>query len=178
VAAVGLRIIKKNQRMYLDRANPSHFEDGINVPKHDTGDQTACVPEALPDRFRSSPSSHSSTSAELELLTGPSLPSSQAEEMEWEANLQPHQRALHELLVRISKRVMRHIVDNETAVTDIAQIFARDGEHILNSLLQRHDSDYGIVFSNMVNKKKDLEKELEHAAKHIAIERIRVNAIV
>jgi hypothetical protein len=178
VAAVGLRVVEENERMYLEHAYTSRLEDEINVPKYHASEQAVCIPEALPDRSHSSPSSHSSTSAEQELLTEPPLPSSQAEEMEWEANLQPHRRALHELLVRTSKRVMRHIVNNETAVTDIAQTFARDGEHILNSLLLKHDSDYGLVFSNMVIKKNDLQKELEHAAKQITIERIRVNAIV
>jgi hypothetical protein len=124
-----------------------------------------------------SPSSHSSTSAEPEPATDPPLPSSQAEEMEWETSLQPHQRALHDLLLRTSKRVMRHIVDNETGVTDIAETFAKDGEHVLNSLLQRHDGDYDAVFQDMESKKKGLRGELERAAKQMAEERQRVNVL-
>ncbi|KAF1845849.1 uncharacterized protein K460DRAFT_116217 [Cucurbitaria berberidis CBS 394.84] len=139
--------------------------------------------KASPVHFRSSPpipgspSSHSSTSAEPEPSSQSALPTSEAEEIEWEASLQPHQRAIHDLLIRTSKRVLRHIIDNETAVTDIAEIFVRDGEHVLNALLQRHDRDYDHVFHDMENKTKGLKKELERAAKNLLKERKRVDAI-
>jgi hypothetical protein len=138
---------------------------------------------ASPVNFRSSPprpgspSSHSSTSAAPEPLTDPPLPCSQAEEMEWEASLQPHQRDLHELMIRTSKRVMRHITDNETSVTDIAEMYAQDGEHVLNTLLQLHKTDHMHVFQGMESTKVSLRKDLERAAKQMAKERRRVNTI-
>ncbi|KAI4951172.1 hypothetical protein J4E91_003878 [Alternaria rosae] len=133
--------------------------------------------------FHSSPphlgssSSHSSTSAVREPLTDPPLPTSQAEEMDWEASLQPHQRDLHELMIRTSKRVMRHIVDNETSVDDIAEMYAQDGEHVLSTLIQRRNTDYEHVFQGMESTKGSLRKELERAAKQMAKDRERVGAI-
>ncbi|KAF2134168.1 hypothetical protein P153DRAFT_363152 [Dothidotthia symphoricarpi CBS 119687] len=125
----------------------------------------------------SSSSSHSSTSAESEPSSDPPIPTSQAEELEWEASLEPHQRALHDLLIRASKRVLRHIVDNETAVADIADVFARDGYHLLNQLLERQESAYSQVFDDLNKKKADLTTELESVAKRLAKERKRIKAV-
>lgn len=98
--------------------------------------------------------------------------------MEWEASLNPHQRALHDLLIRTSKRVLRHIVDNEHAVTDIAEIFERDGEHVLWSFLQRHESDYASVFHDMDAQAKSLQNELHAISQQLAEQRGHVRAIV
>ncbi|KAG9196403.1 hypothetical protein G6011_01524 [Alternaria panax] len=136
-----------------------------------------------PVKFRSSQlypassSSHSSTSALPEPLTDSPVPSSEAEEMQWKASLQPYQRNLNELLIRTSKRVMRHIVDNETSVTDIAEMYAQDGEHVLSTLIRRHDIDYMHVFQEMENTKANLRKELERAAKQMAKDKRRVSSI-
>ncbi|KAI4935685.1 uncharacterized protein J4E92_002976 [Alternaria infectoria] len=139
--------------------------------------------DASPIHLQSSPpnlgssSSHSSTSAIREPLTDPPLPTSQAEEMDWEASLQPHQRDLHELMIRTSKRVMQHIVGNETSVDDIAEMYAQDGEHVLSTLIKRHDTDYEDVFQGMESTKGKLRKELQRAAKQMAKDRERVDAI-
>ncbi|KAI4663504.1 uncharacterized protein J4E78_003919 [Alternaria triticimaculans] len=139
--------------------------------------------DASPIHLQSSPphlgssSSHSSTSAVREPLTDPPLPTSQAEEMDWEASLQPHQRDLHELMIRTSKRVMQHIVGNETSVDDIAEMYAQDGEHVLSTLIKRHDTDYEDVFQGMESTKGKLRKELQRAAKQMAKDRERVDAI-
>ena len=105
------------------------------------------------------------------------MPTSEAEAEQWEATLQPHQRALHDQLIRVSKRVLRHVVDSETAVTDIADVFASDGEHLLNGILQRQHSDYNELRVEMALKKKALKKELENAVKALAKERQRVAAL-
>ncbi|CAN9416534.1 unnamed protein product [Alternaria alternata] len=134
-------------------------------------------------KFRSSPprpgssSSHGSTSAAPEPLTDPPVPSSEADEIQWEASLQPHQRNLNEVLIRTSKRVMRHIVNNETSVTDIAEMYAKDGDHLINTLIQRHDTDHTQVFEEMENTKTNLRGELERAAKQMAKNRKRFSTI-
>ncbi|RAR06305.1 hypothetical protein DDE83_007004 [Stemphylium lycopersici] len=123
------------------------------------------------------PNSNISTSAEsLSSLQQP-LPCSQIEEMDWEASLEPHQRSLHELLIRTSKRVMRHIVDAEASINGIAGIFSSDGEHVLSSLMQRHAGDYERVFRGMESKREGLQMELERATKHLVDERERLNAM-
>lgn len=164
--------------------NPDFNMDGDNtLVNKNVNEESANDPEDTSIRFRSSPpipgtpSSHSSTSAESEPSTVPRLPSSEAEEAEWKITLNSHQRALHDLLLRTSKRVLRHIVNNETAVTDIVEIFERDGEHVLDSLLQQHDGDYEHVFLDMETKRKDLERKLRSAAKSLSRERKRVHSI-
>jgi len=125
------------------------------------------------------PSNHSSTSAESDHpLTNALLSTSEAKEMEWEASLNPHQRALHDVLIRTSKRVLRNIVDNETAVTDIAEIFERDGEHVISSLLQRHEREYKSVFNDMNVQGKSLQSELKAVSKELAKQRGHVRAMV
>jgi hypothetical protein len=139
--------------------------------------------KATPIHFRSSPpvpgtpSSHSSTSAESEPSPTPPLPPSDAEEMEWEASLQPHQRALHDSLMRVSKRVLRHVVDNESAVTDIADVFESDGEHLLQDVLQRQNAACDELWQDMHTKKKKLQKDLETSARALARERKRISAL-
>ncbi|KAF1829767.1 hypothetical protein BDW02DRAFT_573689 [Decorospora gaudefroyi] len=166
------------------QGNDMDMEGNTIADDYDGDAQSATKMQASPVNFRSSPpmpgspSSHSSTSAPSEPASESRLPSSQAEEMEWEESLQPHQRALHDLLVRTSKRVVRHIVENETGVADIAQTFAVDGEHVLKSLLERHDVDYDRVFRDLESKKKRLQGELEYVAKQMAKERRRASAMV
>jgi hypothetical protein len=124
------------------------------------------------------PSSHSSTSAESESSSPASpIPTSEAEAEQWEANLQPHQRALHDLLIRVSKRVLRHVVDNETAVTDIAEMFATDGTHLLTELLRKQDSEYKVLWKDLDDKKTALQKEMETSARALRRERKRVSAL-
>ncbi|KAH4005021.1 hypothetical protein HBI55_125860 [Parastagonospora nodorum] len=133
--------------------------------------------------FRSSPpelgtpSSHSSTSAEHEPSPRTPPRSSQAEEMEWEATLQPHQRDMHDLLMRVSKRVLRHVVDNETAVTDIADVYANDGEHYVNELLQRQETECKQLWNNMNGNKSALKNEMGTSLAALATERKRIGSV-
>ena len=124
--------------------------------------------KAFPVLFRSSPpplhgspSSHSSTSAEEEPRTDPPVPTSEAENMEWEASLQPHQRSLHEQLLRISTRVVRHVVDNETALDGIADTYARDGKHLLETLVDRHNGEFATMLKDVEKKKVKVKKSSE-----------------
>jgi hypothetical protein len=81
------------------------------------------------------------------------------------------------VLIRTSKRVMRHIVNNETSVTDIVEMYAKDGDHLLNTLIQRHNTDHTQVFEEMENMKTNLRGELERAAKQMAKDRKRFSTI-
>lgn len=62
-------------------------------------------------------------------------------------------------------------------MTDVAEVFARDGEHLLESLLKRHDREYDIVFQDMENKMKGLKRDLETSIKQLTKERRRLKAI-
>jgi hypothetical protein len=73
-----------------------------------------------------SPSSHSSTSAESGSENGGSDALSSfedAEEREWRQSLQPHHRAILDELRHISNRLLSHIVDKETAVSNIVDMY-------------------------------------------------------
>jgi hypothetical protein len=107
-----------------------------------------------PPPLDGSPSSHSSTSAEApEPRTDPPVPASETDEMEWESSLQPHQRSLHDELLRVSTRVMRHVVDNETAIAGIADTYARDGKHLLDTLVDRYNGEFTAMFKDVDKKK-------------------------
>lgn len=105
-----------------------------------------------------------------------SPPTSRAEEMEWEASLEPHQRDLHEQMLRTSKRVVRHIVDNETAVTDISDAFADDGERLLGLFIERQSDESAKAFRELAARKEDLLKELTDASKALKRHRKQVKA--
>jgi hypothetical protein len=140
--------------------------------------------KATPIHFRSSPplpgtpSSHSSTSASPDSSPTPPLPPFDHEEMEWEASLQPHQRSLHDSLMRVSKRVLRHVVDNETAVTDIADVYETDGEQVLQEVLARQNGACAELWRDMGAKKKRLQEDMESSVEVLVRERKRVGSIV
>ena len=114
-----------------------------------------------------SPSSHSSTSAEPEPRTDQTIPTSECEEMEWEASLQPHQRALGDQLVRVSNRVLRHIVDNETALDDIAGSYESDGQHLLQNLAHQHDGVMDTMSKEMNKKTDKMRKSCDRLLKKL-----------
>lgn len=132
-------------------------------------------------RFRSSPPVPDSSSVRLsdESEQEPDLspPTSRADELEWEAALQPHQRNFQEQLLRISKRVARHIVDNETAVTDITDVFAADGEHLLDRLVDRQGAESAEAFDELESKKQNLLGEFSNVSKNLKAQRKRIRAI-
>ncbi|KAF2876335.1 hypothetical protein BDV95DRAFT_483226 [Massariosphaeria phaeospora] len=117
------------------------------------------------------PSSHSSTSASPESDKEPTTPPSDAEEMEWENSLNPDQRSIHDQLIRVSKRVVRHIVDNETAVNDIVDTYAKDGEHLVKTFVDRHSTAFDDQFAEISGKKQALGKEFAVLADSMARER-------
>ncbi|KAF1949343.1 hypothetical protein CC80DRAFT_581244 [Byssothecium circinans] len=117
-----------------------------------------------------SPSSHSSTSAEPEPRTDPPIPTSESEEIEWEARLQPHQRALGEHLDHITNRVLRHIVDSETSVDDIANTYQSDGHHVLQSLADRHNKEIEAMSKEMDNKTGKMRKSCDRLLRKLTKE--------
>ncbi|KAF1971397.1 hypothetical protein BU23DRAFT_181055 [Bimuria novae-zelandiae CBS 107.79] len=124
-----------------------------------------------PPPMDNSPSSHSSTSAEPEPKTDSPVPASEAEEMEWESSLRPYQRDLKDQLFRVSNRVLRHIVDNETAVSDIADTYAKDGQHSLDLLLQDHEKEFDAMRKDVRQKKAKMNNASEKMLSRLRRER-------
>ncbi|KAF2993311.1 hypothetical protein E8E13_000621 [Curvularia kusanoi] len=129
-------------------------------------------PSSPPVRASSSVRDGSSDASEPE----PSPPTSRADEIEWEAALQPHQRNLHDQLLRTSKQVVRHIVDNETAVTDVADAFAEDGERLVDMALERQCEQSAKAFQELAGKKQELLKEFTAASEHLRLQRQQAEA--
>lgn len=129
------------------------------------------IPSSPPGpRARRSPSSHSSTSAEPE--DDDELEAEIKELEEWEASLRPHQRTLNDQLTRITRRVLRHIVDKEEAVHDVAEAFRCDGERLIQDVTARHAEEHGVVLQEVRRKKEDMKRELEGRARKLR-ERVR-----
>lgn len=84
---------------------------------------------------------------------------------------------MHDLLMRVSKRVLRHVVDNETAVTDIADVYANDGEHYVNELLQRQETECKQLWNNMNGNKLALKDEMGASLTALAQERKRIGSV-
>jgi hypothetical protein len=129
-------------------------------------------PSSPPPMKDDSPSSHSSTSAEPR--TDPPVPTSEAEALEWEESLQPHQRALGEQLIRVSRRVVQHIVDKETALDDIADTYQKDGEHLLHTLVDRHNGEFDAMYQEMDKKKTKMKKSCDELLSKLAREQKEV----
>jgi hypothetical protein len=138
---------------------------------------TPIVFGSSPPVRRQSSSGHSSTSAEPEERTetqSSTVPLDKAEEMEWTTSLQPHQRPIAEQLTRISKRIMCHIVDKETAVHCIADTYANDGEHLLTKFAEQHEDRFDTISKRVENNKAVMKRDAERLAKKLAKERQRL----
>lgn len=103
--------------------NDSVEDTPLDVPDRviDLDDDTTLFGDL---RLRSSPPIPDLSSIRDAYSDVSSPQTSRADEIEWEAALQ---RDLHE---RTSKRVVCNLVDNETAVTDIADVLEEDGERL------------------------------------------------
>ncbi|TID27802.1 60S ribosomal protein [Venturia nashicola] len=76
---------------------------------------------------------YSSSSEELAVVVeGPEEEDQEnAEELEWEAALQPRHRDMFAVLSRITRRLVSHLIDSETAVEDVVEDYGRDGTMIV-----------------------------------------------
>ena len=143
--------------------------EAIDMPKQYGGN-------AADLRFRSSPPIPDSSSirdaCSSEREPEPSPQTSRADEIEWEQ----HQRRLHEQSMSTSKQVVRSIVANETAVTDIANVFAEDGERLVDLDLERQCSESAEAFQELASMKQDLLKELTETSEHLRQQREELKA--
>jgi hypothetical protein len=63
------------------------------------------------------------------------------EEMEWEAALQPRHRDMFEVLGRITRRLVSHLIDSETAVDDVVDDYGRDGRRIVEEFEKHYQAE-------------------------------------
>jgi hypothetical protein len=130
-----------------------------------------------PPKVFSSPSSHSSTSAEGEVEgevdadTHAFTSKEEAEDREWEESLKPYQRTIGTQLTRISQRLLRHIVDNETAVNDIAQTYMTDAKTLVENVEARQKEHFETSVRDIKQSSADVKRKLEGLAAKIRAER-------
>ncbi|OCL11588.1 hypothetical protein AOQ84DRAFT_423229 [Glonium stellatum] len=109
-------------------------------------------------------SSHSSSSA---TQVFEEIDTELAEEIEWEASLQPHQRVVADMLTRISRRLVRHLVDSETALRDIIADYERDGYALIAKLGVEHPLDHAACLERIEAQRTAMAKEFREAAKRL-----------
>ncbi|KAF2141756.1 uncharacterized protein K452DRAFT_287715 [Aplosporella prunicola CBS 121167] len=83
-----------------------------------------------------------------ELTSDPTTASSEQEddplaaEMEWEASLPPHQQDMVTILTRLSRHLVRNLIDKETAIHDIVAEYERVATAIVDNMEQKHKREY------------------------------------
>jgi hypothetical protein len=164
--------VERTQVQVVNHGNNEHAVNG--------GTQVALNSRALKDPSinqdsitlarNTSPSSHSSTSAEVQdgQERGPSSSEERAEDLEWENSLQPHQRAIGDQLICISRRLLRHIVDNETAVRGVSETYHMDGNHLLQNFHKQHGSEPETVLDKIKEKKLSMKSEFHDLARQLS----------
>ena len=92
--------------------------------------------------------------------SGPSV-----EEMEWEGSLEPRHRSILEVLGRIARRLVSHIIDSETAVQDIIEDYVRDGTYLIEKLESAHREQCDKILVSIHGSRQKLGKEYAQSAK-------------
>ncbi|KAK8186410.1 hypothetical protein BC567DRAFT_215833 [Phyllosticta citribraziliensis] len=82
-------------------------------------------------------------------------------EMDWEASLKPHQQNLLFVLSRISERLVRHLIDSETAIEDVVAAFEHDGMELVEKMEQAHQQEYELERGALTEAKRELKSVLE-----------------
>ncbi|KAF2749614.1 hypothetical protein M011DRAFT_474973 [Sporormia fimetaria CBS 119925] len=122
--------------------------------------------ESSPPVLHRAPSSHSSTSA-LRSPTPDDAPEAEAEDEEWEASLKPHQREYGARVTRVVRRVLRHVVDSETAVDEVVKTYAEDGQKLIDELAERHREEYAAKSAEVQAQRQEVRREFLRRAEKL-----------
>lgn len=175
--------VKKATTALLERdtrSEAAHDLDGDTLISEEHGRATNAFPilvKSSPPKALFSPSSHSSTSAQGEAdrhaqyVFNPSPSQQELEDREWENSLKPHQRTIGAQLTRISRRVLRHIVDNETAVNDVAQTYAADAYTLFDRAQARRNEQFEAAVEEIKKSAGEVRMRLVWLAGKIRAER-------
>ena len=77
----------------------------------------------------------------------------------WRNALQPHQANLFDELVIVSHRLVRHLVDRETAARDIVDDYRRRGLGLVEEMERNHAREYQRSVDDVQSRKKQLRQE-------------------
>lgn len=82
----------------------------------------------------------------------------------WRNALKPHELNLFDELVHVSHRVVRHLVDRETAATDIVDDYRRRGTTLIEQMELSHAQEYQKYVETLKERKKRLRKGLSECS--------------
>ncbi|KAK8197298.1 uncharacterized protein BKA78DRAFT_305633 [Phyllosticta capitalensis] len=83
------------------------------------------------------------------------------DEMDWEERLKPHQQNYASALSRVSQRLVRHLIDQETAIEDIVVAFQQDGNNLIDELERAHEEEFELERDTVIKAKTELQSMLE-----------------
>ncbi|OCK80430.1 hypothetical protein K432DRAFT_443168 [Lepidopterella palustris CBS 459.81] len=110
--------------------------------------------------MRPSPSNSSQISSSATRVPQEQISAEQEEKMEWEASLKPHHRAVLDMLTRISRRLVRQLVDSEVALTGIIGQYERDRYALIERYTREHEAAQATYFKGIDESKKAMAQEL------------------
>lgn len=85
----------------------------------------------------------------------------------WRNALLPHQMNLFDEIVNIAHRVVQHLVDQETAATDIVEDYQRRGVQLIEQMERSHAAQQQKYIAALAEKKKRLRKELAECSRNL-----------
>jgi len=85
----------------------------------------------------------------------------------WRSALQPYQLNLFDELVIVSHRLMRSLIDRETASNEVVDDYRRRGTNLVEQMEQAHAQQYQLYVQELGQRKKRLRRELNKCSGQI-----------
>lgn len=85
----------------------------------------------------------------------------------WRSALQPYQMNLFDELVNVSHRLVRHLVDRETATREAVQDYRRRGLRLIEQMEQAHAQQYQEYLVELKQRKKRLRRDLNKCSAQV-----------
>lgn len=157
----------------IDGKDPTIPIRGVQTrPTHTTDPDKTVVAESM---YHSSPSLRPDTSSESSESTEPSPHSKSSGRgiehdaaRQWRQALQPHQNSQLDILYDISDHLVRHLIDQETAVGDIIENYRRGGTRLIEDMERTHQKEYQQFEAEMKDARSDLVKMYTETEKKLA----------
>ena len=111
-------------------------------------------------RRQDSEDSDSSASTQVIEAEEDELTVERREAIQWEDSLQPHQRDMAVALGRISRQLVRHLVDTDDAVDDLVDDYETRGAELIQSMEKAHREEYLECDQELQGKKDAMRKVL------------------
>ncbi|KAK4542069.1 hypothetical protein LTR36_007100 [Oleoguttula mirabilis] len=93
----------------------------------------------------------------------------------WRSALQPYQTNLFDELVNVSHRLVRHLVDRETATREVVDDYRRRGLNLVEQMERAHAQQYQQYLLDLKQRKRRLRKELTKCSEQVqdAVDAVR-----